>query len=310
MDPTLIRRVLARLAWAVVTLLGTSLIVFTIAHAVPADPVAAFAGPHADKATKERMRRELGLDQPLWKQYARYVTRAAQGDLGSSYVTHERITGAILSRFPATLALALGGLSIWLMVGIPVGMLTAKWREKPPDRIVLVLATVSLSLPTFWLGRMLQFQLAYRASLFPVAGLAGWQNLILPCVTLGMVGVGYYARLVHSCMVETLGQDFIRAARAKGTSEARVLFRHALPNALIPILTVVGMDIAALLGGVVFTETVFALPGVGALSVQAVLNLDIPMVMGTVLFSAVLVVAANIIVDGLYGLVDPRLREG
>lgn len=302
------RRLLARLAWAVVTLLGTSLIVFVMAHAVPADPAAAFAGPHADKATTERIRRELGLDQPLWKQYARYVSKAARGDLGRSYVTQERITDAILTRFPTTLAVALGGLAVWLLVGIPVGVLTAKWRDTPLDRAVLLLAMVGISLPAFWLGRMLQFQLAYRAGLFPVAGFYSWSHLLLPCVTLGLVGVGYYMRLAHTYMVEALSQDYVRTARAKGAPEAKILFRHALPNVLIPLLTVVGMDLAALLGGVVFTETVFALPGVGALAVQAVLNLDFPMIMGTVLFSAALVVAANILVDFLYTRADPRLR--
>lgn len=304
------RRILARLLWAVVTLLGTSLIVFLMAHAVPADPAAAFAGPHADRATTERIRKELGLDQPLWKQYALYVSRAARGDLGRSYVTQERITDAILTRFPTTLVLALGGLGVWLAVGIPVGVLTAKWRDTALDRAVLLLAMVGISLPAFWLGRMLQFQLAYRAGLFPVAGFYSWTHLVLPCVTLGLVGVGYYMRLIHTYMVEALSQDYVRTARAKGAAEATILFRHALPNVLIPILTVVGMDLAALLGGVVFTETIFALPGVGALAVQAVLNLDVPMIMGTVLFSAALVVAANILVDLLYGRLDPRLREG
>ena len=302
------KRLAARLGWGVLTLVGTSLIVFVMAHAVPADPAAAFAGPHADRATTERIRRELGLDQPLWKQYGMYVGKAARGDLGRSYVTQERITDAILTRFPTTLALALGGLSVWLLAGIPIGMLTARARDTALDRWILVAAMAGISFPTFWLGRMLQFHLAYRAGLLPVAGFYSWAHLILPCLTLGLVGVGYYCRLVHSQMVETLSQDYIRTARAKGAGEARVLFRHALPNVLVPLLTVVGMDLAALLGGVVFTETIFALPGVGALAVQAVLNLDVPMIMGTVLFSAALVVAANILVDLLYGRLDPRLH--
>lgn len=302
------RRLLTRLLWAVITLLGTSLIVFAMAHAVPADPAAAFAGPHADRATTERIRRELGLDQPVAVQYVRYVGKALRGDLGRSYVTQERISDAILTRFPTTLALALGGLGVWLALGIPVGVLTAKWRDRPVDRVVLLLAMVGISMPAFWLGRMLQFQLAYRAGVFPVAGFYSPVHLVLPCLTLGLVGVGYYMRMVHTYMVEALGQDYVRTARAKGASEGVVLFRHALPNVLVPLLTVVGMDLAALLGGVVFTETIFALPGVGALAVQAVLNLDVPMIMGTVLFSAALVVLANLVVDLLYGRLDPRLR--
>ncbi len=303
------KRLLARLGWSVITLLGTSLIVFSITHAVPADPVAAYAGPHADKETRDRIRRELGLDDPFWQQYVRYVYHAMKGDLGTSIVTQERVTDAILTRFPTTLALSLGGLAVWVLLGVPIGVITAKWRDKPIDRVVLVLAMIGISLPTFWLGRLLQFHLAYRGGHFPVAGFFSWQHLILPSITLGTIGVGYYARLVHSNMVEVLNRDFIRAARAKGLSEPVVLFKHALRNAMIPVITILGLDVASLLGGVVFTENVFALPGIGTLALQSVLNLDVPMVMGTVLFAAVMVVSANIVVDFVYRWVDPRIKD-
>jgi peptide/nickel transport system permease protein len=305
----MIRRIFNRLAQSVVTLVGVSLLVFFITHAIPADPVAAVAGPHADKETRERIRKELGLSDPLWEQYGRYVWNVLHGDLGKSFVTGERVTDAILTRFPATLAVSLGGVAIWLFVGVPLGVLTAKFRDKPIDRVVLVLAMVAISLPTFWLGRLLQYQIAYRDGILPVAGLTSWWCLILPSLTLGVAGAGYYARLVHSNMLEVLNQDYIRAARARGLSEPVVLFKHALRNALIPVLTVLGMDIAGLLAGVVFTESIFALPGLGALALQAVLNLDVPMIMGTVLFSAVLVVGANILVDVIYRLVDPRIQQ-
>jgi peptide/nickel transport system permease protein len=301
-------RLLKRLLWAALTLLGTSLVVFLIAHAVPADPVTAFAGPHADKETRDRIRHEMHLDEPLPTQYARFLGNALRGDLGRSNVTQEPVAEAILTRFPATAALSLGGLAIYLLVSIPLGVLTAKYRDRPIDRVVLVLATVTMSVPTFWLGRMLQFELAYRRGWFPVAGLFSWASLVLPSVTLGVVGAGYYARLVHSNMLEVLNQDYVRAARARGLSEPAVLFKHALRNAFLPVLTVLGLDMAALLGGVVFTESVFALPGLGALSLQAVLNLDTPMIMGTVLFAALLVVTANLVVDFVYRLVDPRVK--
>jgi len=297
-----------RLLWAALTLLGTSLVVFVIAHAVPGDVVAAFAGPQADEATRANIRHELHLDDALPVQYGRFLWNAVRGDLGQSNITQEPVLDAILSRFPATLALSLGGLAIYLLVSIPLGVLTAKYRDKPIDRVVLVLATVTVSVPTFWLGRLLQFELAYRLGWFPVAGLSSWASLILPSLTLGIVGAGYYARLVHSNMIEVLNQDYIRAARARGLSEPVVLFKHGLRNAFLPVLTVLGMDVAGLLGGVVFTESVFALPGLGALSLQAVLSLDIPMIMGTVLFAALLVVAANLIVDLVYRLVDPRIK--
>jgi peptide/nickel transport system permease protein len=304
----MIAHVLRRLLWAALTLLGTSLLVFAIAHAVPADPVAAFAGPHADKETRDRIRHELHLDDPLPAQYLRFLGNAACGDLGRSNVTREPVIEAILTRFPATLALSLGGLAVWLAVSLPLGVLTAKYRDRPIDRTVLVLATVTMSVATFLLGRLLQFELAYRRGWFPVAGLFSWTSLILPSLTLGVVGAGYYARLVHSNMLEVLNQDYIRAARARGLSEPAVLFKHGLRNAFLPVLTVLGMDMAGLLGGVVFTESVFVLPGLGALSLQAVLNLDVPMIMGTVLFAALLVVSANLVVDVVYRLVDPRVK--
>jgi peptide/nickel transport system permease protein len=304
----MIVRLVRRLLRAAVTLLGTSLVVFVIAHAVPADPVGAFAGRHADEETRQSIRRELHLDDPLAVQYGRFLWNAVRGDLGRSNVTREPVAEAILSRFPATLALSLGGLAVWLLVGVPLGVLTARYRDTPLDRAVLVLAAVSISVPTFWLGRLLQFEFAYRKGWFPVAGFFSWTSLILPSVTLGVVGVGYYARLVHGNMLEVLNQEYIRAARARGLSEPAVLFKHGLRNAFLPVLTVLGMDLAGLLGGVVFTESVFALPGLGALSLQAVLNLDVPMVMGTVLFAALLVVTANLVVDGIYGLIDPRIR--
>jgi peptide/nickel transport system permease protein len=305
-----ILRILSRLLQSAVTLLGVSLLVFFITHAIPADPVAVVAGPKADKETRERIRKEMGLDDPLWQQYGRFLWHAVQGDLGKSYVTNERVTDAILIRFPSTLLLSLGGVAIWLAVGVPLGVLTAKFRDKPIDRLTLVLAMIGISLPTFWLGRLLQYQFAYRDGLLPVAGFFSWDCLILPSITLGVVGAGYYARLVHSNMVEVLNQDYIRAARARGLSEPVVLFKHALRNALIPVLTVLGLDIAALLAGVVFTESIFALPGLGALALQAVLNLDVPMIMGTVLFAGLLVVGANIVVDVVYQLVDPRIQQG
>jgi peptide/nickel transport system permease protein len=304
------RRVLGRLAWAALTLWGTSLIVFTLTHAIPANPVAAICGSHADAQTQAQIRRELHLDDPLWQQYQWYLGRLLHGDLGFSYVTGEAVGAAIRTRFPATLALAAGGVAVWLLLGVPLGVLTARWRDQPVDRVVLVLAMVAISVPVFWLGRLLQHQLAYRDGYLPVAGLLSWRHLILPSITLGVAGAGWYARYVHSNLIEVLNEDYILAARLKGMPEHVVLFKHALRNGLVPVLTVLGMDIAALMGGVVLTESVFALPGIGALSLQAVRNMDIPMIMGTVLFAAAMVVGGNVVVDLLYGLLDPRIADG
>lgn len=302
-------RLSSRLLWSVLVLLGTSVITFFVAHAVPADPARTMAGAKADAETIRRIRHEMHFDEPRVQQYARYLWGLAHGDLGKSYVTNQRVTDAILTRLPATLALSTMAVVFWMLLAVPVGVLTAKFRDSKFDRTVLVLGTIGLSLPAFWLGRMLQYALAYRAGYFPVAGFRGWRHLLLPALTLVILFAGYYARLIHSSMVEVLSSDYVRMARAKGLSEIAVLFRHGLRNALIPVITVLGMDVAGLLGGVIFTENVFALPGIGTLALQSVFNLDVPIIMGTVLFSAAMVVAANLGVDFLYHWVDPRVKR-
>lgn len=304
----MLKRLVVRLLWGVLILWGTTVITFLIAHAVPADPARVYAGANADAETVARIREALGLNDPLWQQYARYIRRVARGDLGTSFVTSEKVRDAVLSRFPTTAALSLTALAMWMAMSVPLGVFTAKYRGKGFDRSVLIAAMIAISLPVFWLARMLQYQLAYRSGYFPVAGFISWEHIVLPAFTLAVVSMGYYARLIHTSMVEALNLDYIRVARAKGLHEGTVLFKHALRNAMIPVVTVLGMDVAMLLGGVVFTETVFALPGIGTLALQAVFNLDVPMIMGVVLFSATLVVGANIIVDFLYQWIDPRVR--
>jgi peptide/nickel transport system permease protein len=304
----MLRRLIARLIWSALVLVGVSLITFFLVHAIPADPARAYAGAHADAETLARVRHEWRLDQPVWRQYAYYLWRLAHGDLGTSYMTNQRVMEAILTRFPATAALSLLAVFLWMLLAAPLGVLTAWRRDSLFDRVTLVLGMAGISLPAFWLARVLQYELAYRAGLFPVAGLASWRSLLLPALTLVVLYAGYYARLTHSNMVDVLNSPYIRAARAKGAPESTVLFHHALRNALIPVVTVLGMDLAGLLGGVIFTENVFALPGIGTLALQSVLNMDAPMIMGTVLFSAAMVVGANLVVDLLYPWLDPRVK--
>ena len=304
----MLSRIAYRLLWAVIILWGTTVITFLIAHSVPADPARVYAGANADAETIARIRQEMGLKDPLIKQYGRYVLALVQGDLGTSLVTNEKVRDAILERFPTTAALAITAIVFWMLISLPLGVVTAKYRGRWVDRTVLVVGMIAISLPVFWLARMLQYELAYRAGLFPVAGFFSWKHIILPALTLALVTSGYYARLIHANMVEALGHDYIRVARAKGLAESAVLCRHALRNAMIPVVTVLGMDVAALLGGVVFTENVFALPGIGTLALQAVFNLDVPMIMGVVLFSATLVVMVNLLVDFLYQWIDPRVQ--
>lgn len=305
---SLARRLAARLGWAAVTLLGTALLVLALLH-LSGDPARMYAGEKADEETVERIRHELGFDRPFVVQYLSYVGRAVRGDLGESTMYGEPVTAMLLRRLPATALLAVAGLAVWLLLGVPVGVYTATRAGRWPDRVGLVVAVTTYSIPTFWLGRMLQHELAYRHEWLPVGGYGSAAHLVLPALTLGLAGVGYYMRLVHANMVEVLPAEFVRTARAKGLPERVVVWRHAFRNAMLPVVTVLGLDAAKLLGGVVFTEQVFAWPGIGSQAVQAIFNLDIPVVMGTVLMTAALVVFANLVVDLLYHWLDPRIRD-
>jgi peptide/nickel transport system permease protein len=304
----MLNRLLTRLFWSAVTLLATAVLTFFLINAVPGDVAHVIAGSKASPEVLQQVREKYHLNDPLPKRLGRYLVQLAHGDLGYSFVTEQPVAQAILTRFPTTAALCATALIMWMLVAMPLGVLTAKLRGSWFDRTNLVLATLSLSLPAFWLARMLQYWFSYRLGWFPVAGFRSFAHLLLPALSLAILSVGYYARLLHTNMVEVLASPYIQAARAKGLSETAVLFRHGLRNALIPVVTVLGMDVATLLGGVIFTENVFALPGIGTLAVQSVFNLDVPMIMGTVLFSAVLVVGANLVVDILYRWIDPRIK--
>lgn len=298
---------LQRLAWSVVILLGVSFLTFAVAYVIPSDPARTVAGPKADPQTLATIRRELGLDQPLAVQYARYVGRLLRGDFGRSYLTRQNVLDAILDRLPATAFLALASFVPSALVGIGVACLTARARGAVADVSVLTGSLVVLSVPPFWLGLLLLYFFAYRLQLLPLGGF-GATNVVLPACALGCGTAAYYARLLHTNLRDVLDQDYIRTARAKGLTPLQVYGKHALRNALIPLTTLLGLDLAGLLSGVVLTETVFNWPGLGRLAVEAVFNQDIPLIMGTVLFSALLVVGANVIVDCLYLLIDPRIR--
>jgi len=309
--------VVRRVLRAITTLLGTTLIIFVLVRVVPADPAVTIAGPKADPETLAAIRKDLGLDDPVVVQYGRYVGRLVRGDFGRSYMTGRRVVDVIAERVPATAWLALTSLALGFFLGLVLGIVTAARRGSLIDVAVLLGTLIGLSIPTFWLGNLLIYEFSYRLKLLPLGGYgsggAWWRpnplNLILPAITLAIVEFFFYARFVHTNVGGTLASDYIRTARAKGAPPARLYFVHALRNALIPIVTLLGLDIAALMSGVVLTETVFNWPGLGRLAVQAVFNLDIPLVAGTVLFSAVLVLVANLVVDLLYGVIDPRVQR-
>lgn len=302
----LLRRVLRALS----TLLGTTLILFLLVRVVPADPAVSIAGPKADPETLAAIRKDLGLDQPVIVQYGRYLSGLARGDLGRSYVTGRRVSDVIAQRLPATALLAVTSLGIGFLAGLVTGMFTAARKGSGWDLGVLLVTLVGLSLPTFWVGNILVYVFGHRLHLLPLGGYGTFVHLILPALTLGLAEFYFYARFVHTHMGAALAADYVRTARAKGVPPVQLYTRHALRNALIPIVTLLGLDIAGLMSGVVLTETVFNWPGLGRLAVQAVFSLDIPLVAGTVLFSATLVLASNLLVDLLYGVIDPRVQRG
>ena len=301
---------LRRLLRALSTLLGATFILFFLIRVVPADPAVSIAGPKADPETLAAIRKDLGLDRAFAVQYGRYLGQLARGDLGRSYLTGRRVADVIAERLPATAELALTSLGIGFLLGLLVGIATAARHGSRIDLAVLVGTLVGLAIPTFWIGNLLIYLFGYRLRLLPLGGYGTLRHLLMPAATLALVEFFFYARFVHTNVSGTLGSDYVRTARAKGVGPWRLYFRHALRNALIPIVTLLGLDVAALMSGVVLTETVFNWPGLGRLAVQSVFSLDIPLVAGTMLFSAVLVLVANLAVDLLYGVIDPRVRHG
>jgi peptide/nickel transport system permease protein len=303
------RYLIERLGWSLAVLVAAASLTFALTFVVPNDPARTIAGEKASPEVLARIRAELGLDDPIVVQYGRFMWRLAQGDLGRSYRTREPVAGAIAARLPATAELALAGMLVQLLLGVPAGLLAAVAHRRLPDALVRWTTLVLASVPTFWLGTFLLFAFAFSLALFPLGGSDGASSVVLPALALGLGGMAYYARLLRAEVIEILREDYVRAARAKGLSPAAVIGRHVLRGALVPIVTLAGLDFGAFLGGVVAVERVFNWPGLGSLAVQAVSSVDTPMVTGVVLFSAVAVVTANLVVDVLYRFLDPRMSR-
>lgn len=309
---------LKRLLIIPVTLMGIFTITFALLYVVPGDPVSTIMGEKSDQETREAIRKELNLDKPVLVQYGMYLGNIVQGDLGKSFKTKRSVNEAIVEAFPHTLALALFSVLITTVIGIPVGIISAVRQKTLLDRSVMIGAIAGVSAPNFWVGMIVLYVFIYNFRLFPMNPLetismgffpyVGY--LFLPAMVLGVRGVAIVARLTRSTLLEVLGQEYVRTARAKGVAEWFVIMKHALRNALIPVITYIGMDLAFLMGGAVVTETVFAWPGLGRLAVQALRQQDIPMVLGTVLFTSTVIVIANLLTDMSYALVDPRVKLG
>ncbi|HEX5505148.1 MAG TPA: nickel ABC transporter permease [Thermomicrobiales bacterium] len=300
--------VVRRLLALVVILVGIGLISFLAIHATPGDPVDEILANNANREAAENMRRQLGLTQPLPVQYARWMGGVLHGDFGRSLLTNVPVTDEIMERFPSTVELAVAGLAVSLAIGVPLGLLAAVTRRRWVDSAIMVVALGGLSVPSFWLGLLLLLLFGVKLGWFPVLGGEGLRSLVLPAFTLGIVGASVLARLTRSSMLEVLRHDYVQTARAKGLAERAVIVRHAFRNALIPVITVIGIQFGHLLAGTVIIEAVFARPGVGSLAIRAIQARDFPLVQGIVLFYAALYVLTNLVVDLLYGVLDPRIR--
>jgi ABC-type dipeptide/oligopeptide/nickel transport system permease component len=306
----MIRYLVGRVIQSAIVLLGTSLLVFGLLRIVPSDPVDLLSRPGTPEAQKAVQRRALGLDQPLYVQYGVFLRDALRGDFGTSFRFNQPASALVLHAFPATLALTLLALGLAVMLGGPLGILAAMRPGSLADRVSMVLAVVGQSIPNFWLGIVLIIVFAVRLRWLPTSGSGSVQQAILPTVTLASYNIALIARLTRSGMRDALRQDYIRTARAKGLGESTVLTRHALRNALIPIVTVIGLQFGTLLGGAVIVETVFAWPGIGNLVINAIGWRDYPIVQAVVLLSALSFVLINFVLDAAYSWLDPRIRHG
>jgi peptide/nickel transport system permease protein len=300
--------ILRRLFQTIPVMIGVTLAVFLMMHLIPGDAAKIMAGENANPAQIEQMRENLGLNDPLHIQYLRFVGNAVQGDLGNSIRTSRPVTEEIFaSRFGITVQLAVIGTAAAVLLGLIAGIISATRKYSAADVGIMLVALFGLSMPNFWLGIMLIYLFSVNLGWVPVAGWGSWKHMILPAITLGTGGAAIIARMTRSSMLEVLNQDYVRTAYAKGVSDKLVIYKHALRNALIPVVTVVGLQFGTLLGGAVITETVFAINGLGRLVIDSIRAHDFPMVQGTILVCAVLFVLINFLVDITYRLINKRI---
>lgn len=300
-----------RLLSAIPSLFGVSFVVFFIMHILPGDPVdVMLAETGAQPERVAALREHMGLDRPFHEQYLRFLRNALQGDLGRSLITNRQVTESILDQAPDTLQLALTAMLLAIIMGVSLGVVAAVKHNSWIDTLAMVYSTLGISMPLFWFGLIGIMVFSLRLRWVPTAGSGTVQHLILPSILLGLTLAAVIARLVRSSMLEVLRQEYITTARSKGIREPRLILRHGLRNALIPVITVIGLQFSALLSGAVVIETIFSRRGIGSLAIRAVTSNDFPMVQGSVLFAAVIYVLINLVTDVLYGFLDPRIRQG
>lgn len=305
----MLRNVLHRLLQSILVLLGAALLIFVMLRVIPGNPAAVLMGEHADQAVIERMTAELGLDQPVHIQFFRYLSGALRGDFGTSYSLGKPVSSLMAGAFSNTLILALMASAFAWLLGIVSGIIAAVRKNSILDHLFMGASLLGVSMPVFMAAMVLQFLFAYKLKIFPIAGVTSWTGFILPAVALGWNSAGSVARLVRSTLLEILAEDYIDTARAKGRRQFGVLIVHAMRNAMLPVITMMAIQLSGMLSGAVITETIFSINGIGRLAVQAISGRDIPLLQGTVLFSAAIVIIGNFAADSLYRVLDPRIRK-
>jgi peptide/nickel transport system permease protein len=300
--------ILSRLISALLVILGVVTLVFLLIHLVPGDPVQAMLGERAATTDIEALREQLGLNQPLFVQWYSYIIAILQGDLGQSLYSKQPIADMLWQRIPATLELAIAALLVALVIALPLGSIAALHKDSVYDYGAMSFSLLGVSIPNFWMGPLLIIVFSLQLGWLPVSGRHGWESLILPALTLGTALAAILARMVRSTLLEVLKEDYIRTARAKGLSPSAVIIHHALRNAALPIITIIGLQLGHLLGGAVITEVIFSWPGIGQLTVEAIQRRDYPVVQACVLLISVVYVLVNTSTDIIYALLDPRVR--
>lgn len=306
----MLKNILKRIAVSVPVLIGVILIIFIMLRVVPGDPVATMMGEHVNQAVIDKVSREMGLDQPLYIQFFKYVANALHGDFGTSYRLNRNVTHIILESFPNTVKLSVCAALVAWLIGITAGIIAAVKQNKLLDRMFMGCALLGVSMPVFMTALVLQYVFAFKLKWFPVSGYDSLACMVLPAIVLGWNSAGSIARMTRSNLVEVMQDDYIRTARAKGLREWGVIVRHALKNAMLPVVTMMALQISSMLSGAVLTESVFGIPGIGRLAVNAIEQRDMPLLQGTVVFTTMLIIAGNLVADMLYSVLDPRIREG
>ena len=302
------RYVLKRLVMLIPVLIGVTFLVYFIISLSPGDTAAMLAGEDADAATIEALRKELGLDQPVIVQYARYMLNLLQGDMGNSYKTGRPVTNMIVSCFPNTAKLAFWSILVAVGIALPIGVISATKQYSMFDNVGMVVALIGVATPNFWLGLMMIILFSLNLGWLPSGGNKGWSSYIMPAITLGTGDAALITRMTRSSMLEVIRADYIRTARAKGVPEGKVVYQHALRNALIPVVTAIGLQFGSLLGGATLTETVFAWPGIGRSTVDSIKTKDTTQVLGNIVVLTITFSCVNLLVDILYAFIDPRIK--